>query len=223
MERNVKDMREPLDAWRYFSRRAHALMNIAAALKRGKRCDRADWLVLDPIESRIGYCRAELAGYPSELHILASRGLTAFADHPTEIQYAVLSAELTTWLILGRVGFALAVGPDRSQLEIYYAAGLFGALALQMALTLSRTKSLYTCSGCGVPYVRVQKSPKPGQANFCEACGRKEAVRQANQRRKQKMAEARRLHSEGVAAGAIAKRLSTKPATVRGWVKKARS
>ena len=57
---------------------------------------------------------------------------------------------------------------------------------------------------------------------LCDDCGRPEALRQANRRRKQKMAEARRLHAEGVAAGEIAKRLDTKPATVRGWVKKAR-
>ena len=37
---------DPLDAWKYFSRRASAVLNIAAALKDGKLGDLADWGVL---------------------------------------------------------------------------------------------------------------------------------------------------------------------------------
>lgn len=237
--RSTTNRREPLEAWRYYSRRAHAILNIAAMLKRGKRPDKADWQVLDALGSRITSLGAELGEYPAGFRILASNRLRTWssaqhalvplsggpavcADQSSKVQQGIISIEVTTWLILGRVGFALAFGGERSQLEIYYNGCLFGALALQMALVLAGAKKLYTCSGCGTPYNREQKSPKPGQANFCKACGRKEAVSQANQRRKQKMAAARRLHAEGVVAGEIAKELGTKPATVRGWIKKAR-
>lgn len=48
----------------------------------------------------------------------------------------------------------------------------------------------YVCSGCGRPYFRRRK-PTFGISNFCPSCGRKESLRQAQQRRRDKVAQSK--------------------------------
>jgi hypothetical protein len=48
---------DPLDAWKYFSRRAAAVLNVAAALKDGKLGDLADWEVNSDPETVKGWLR----------------------------------------------------------------------------------------------------------------------------------------------------------------------
>ena len=62
---------------------------------------------------------------------------------------------------------------------------LFGALAVQLLMAVSRTGGLAICSGCGAPYV-PKRRPNPRRRRYCPQCGLKAAWRdaQAAQRRR---------------------------------------
>ncbi|MBC8273672.1 MAG: hypothetical protein H8E40_01695 [Chloroflexi bacterium] len=47
--------------------------------------------------------------------------------------------------------------------------GVFGALGVQLLSAVTRN-TLAVCSGCGEPYLRKARKPKPGQRNFCPDC-----------------------------------------------------
>jgi hypothetical protein len=55
--------REPIEVWRYFSRRAQAVLNIAANLKVGKLGDLDDWKALHGTASHSGNLLAEMDRY----------------------------------------------------------------------------------------------------------------------------------------------------------------
>src|SRR6202044_404434 len=106
------------------------------------------------------------------------------------------------WIRAANVTFGLI--PDfligrAPRIEIDYRGHFFGAIVFQVLLTITNSASLYLCSGCGMPYARPRgpgfKKPNPGEANFCAGCGRREASRQADLRRRQRVAEAIRLCS----------------------------
>jgi hypothetical protein len=159
------------------------------------------------------------------LEVYARFGCPYSAEWDIDKERRWLSREIMLWLELGRPGFAIN---ERSwHLEVDYNGYLFAAVALQLALTVAGARNLFICSGCGFPYVREKKAPRPSQANYCLECGPKTSLREANRRRSEKVAEARRLHAEGVGASEIATRLnvrttkrSTKLQTVRRWIGK---
>jgi len=55
-------------------------------------------------------------------------------------------------------------------------SSLFGALVLQLALAITRSKGLTTCLGCGDPFF-----PQRGW-KYCNRCGRAAAMRAASKR-----------------------------------------
>lgn len=216
---------EPIAAWRHFSRRAYAVLNIAASLAQNRVGAEEDWKALPPV--RIKEFGSELAQRWFGFRVWAEHGGTEYisrsgrSPRQLEVERSFLFAETTLWLKLGGVGFILMPEDHGWQLSIDYNGFLLAAVAVQLALTLADIDNLYTCSGCGVPYVRRKKSPKPGQANFCEQCEKNnEPLRQADRRRRQKVQEACRLYSEGVPVTEIAAKLDTKPKHVKNWIKR---
>jgi len=197
--------RERISMWRRESRRVRALLNIGADLARKKRIDPDEWSAV---------------------------GASWDKRYLDRIQHA---DPLLQWLELVRMlkrevsGVSLSVGwnrtRERTEVELDYRGPLLSAIGLQLALTISKSDSLYTCSGCGKLYARsVQKRrPKRGQGNFCDECADGGvALRQADERRKAKMAEASRLQASDVSVNEIAERLHTTPASFRRWVTKGR-
>jgi uncharacterized membrane protein len=134
-----------------------------------------------------------------------------------------IGGELTTWM--ERFGVALAVrwGKENHswQLEVSYTRLRFlGAIALQLALSVADAESLFTCNGCGRPYIRSQRKPNDGQSTYCEACSTtRKPQREAEKRYRQNQREARAMAAKGIAIAEIAKKLDRTPAVVRGWVK----
>lgn len=217
---------EPIDAWIYFSRRAYAVLNIAASLKlvspkQGKRASPSDWALLDSLDNKVGdqvfddlWRRRGLL----DLYALAGCPYSVAWDINQERRW--LAREITLWLEIGRPGFAVN---ERSwELEVDYNSCLFAAIALQLALTVTGARNLFTCSGCGLPYVREKKAPKPSQGNYCLQCGPKAALREADRRRREKVSDARRLYANGESIVDIAVELKTKPTSVRRWLRKAK-
>ena len=192
--------KESLFQWRRLSREAGAFLNIAAALSRGLLGATCDWQDIN-------------AGFPPR-NIREAR---------TEFQW-----KFGEKLQLAKITFGLGSYVEGREstwrTEIDYSGCLSSALVFQLLLTIVKANSLYVCSGCGVPYFRKggrgSKKPNPGDANFCPRCGRIEAVRQADVRRRQKVAEAKRLHSNGKSPSEIAAELHTTSTSVLRWVKK---
>jgi transposase-like protein len=193
---------EPVEFWRELSRYVRAILRVAAESKRlpPRLGDREDWRVL---------------------------GL----EPPPEIDLAEMAIHfVVAYLVhIGGVGLILNSYCSNGQgmtwkFKIGYHGGLLGAIALQLALLIRGAENLYTCTGCGLPYLRAGKRPGRGQNNYCDACGLQRARRDADRRRKDKLIEARRLHAEGAAPEEIAKRLNVRSvASVRRWLKKGKS
>lgn len=226
------ERRESLEAWRYFSRRAHAVLNIASNLKLGKLGEISDWEALRGTARWTGKFFQEMDRYaPFEQSMIPLIEYPFDRDREeTHVnknyvrsvtgEIALLSIEATFWLKLTRVGFRVGFTGSGMRPVIDYNDCMLAAIALQLALVLGEVETLFTCDGCHLPYVRTRRSPKDGQANFCENCGRPEAMKRADKKRRGKMAEARRLAREGVSLQEIVTRVDSKPGTVTRWIRK---
>lgn len=211
---------DSLQAWRFFSRRAYAVIGIASALYQGSQGDPEDWKLLS---SDAGGVRADFFGMPD----WAMKGmlpggipLPGVNDVPLPIDRLrdQISGELGVWLSRYEVALKV-VWKETPQIELSYGGHLLSAVALQLTLSILRERSLYTCSGCGVPYSRgARKRPKTGDANFCEKCGRTEALRQGQERRRRKIEKAREMYAAGQSVAVISVELKSDAKTVRNWL-----
>jgi len=216
---------DPLVAWRYFSRRASAVLNIAAALRQDRLGDLGDWKAIASDvtkESMHDAFHRDLYGLGFNLFDRSTNG-----KNDLNKARELIAREVQSWLSRWRAGrhrgisdFTLIWNPSTSQweLRIHYNGYLFAALALQLALCIAGADSLFTCSGCGVPYVRVAKRPKPGTANYCSKCSQKGvAQRRAVATYRSRKGEAVRLQSAGTPLSEIALKLDTSISRVRKW------
>jgi len=227
---------EPIDAWKYFSRRASAVLNIAAALKEGKLGDLADWdmiTILEPSDKKSVHAAFERhtkygMGFLGD--IPRDRPQATLRRSPVDQGRDLIVREIEVWLsfwkahrMTGLSDFSLRWDPDHQKwkLQIEYHGFLFAAIALQLALVVADADSLFTCSGCGVPYIREKRRPKPGWANYCDRCAeRRVPVRSAVKKYREKKAQAKRLAAEGLPPAEIAARVNSDPAKVSRWLRK---
>jgi hypothetical protein len=122
---------------------------------------------------------------------------------------ATVAGEVSGWLQKFAVSMKMEWEP-RWQLEMYYQGRMLGAVALQLALAVANAESLFTCNGCGRPYIRPkQRKPNAGQANFCFECaGRRKPQREAEKRYRENRTRIWRRSSPGCSN-------STPPASTR--------
>jgi hypothetical protein len=149
--------------------------------------------------------------------------MTGTVKPNTEDERFFITLEARFWLNLGKVGFTvLPANRSGFRIVIDYNFCVLGAIAFQLALTMSATESFFTCSGCGVPYMRTKKRPKPGESNFCESCDRSGvAMRNADRARRERMRQARQLRADGLTISEIAKKVGARNvSTVRRWIEK---
>jgi hypothetical protein len=228
---------DPIDAWLYYSRRARAVLNIAASLKQNKLGDLDDWseiaLLLstsDPEQNQqsvAGKCAYHRFGLGFVVFVPEAK-----LEERLEQAREIISGEIRLWLDCWKAGktggisdFVLrwSDGQQRWDLQIDYHGFLFAAIGLQLALVVADAESLYTCSGCGVPYIRARerKRPKSGNGNYCDRCAKTGvAKRRAVETYREKKAEAARMRASGLPVSEISERLKTAPTRVRGWLKK---
>ena len=218
---------EPLAAWQFLSRRAYAVLRIAKALERGDTGDDEDWAQLS---TNWRYSTTTWVDPPNELfRALGNHLRWEFDDRPQRggfhnaIEYgkATIASEVSRWMELFRVYMRLEWEP-RWQLEMYYQGRMLGAVALQLALAIADAESLFTCNGCGRPYIRSkQRKPNAGQANFCFECaGRRKPEKGAEDRYRENRREAKRLAAKGLPVAEIARRLDRPVERVQGWLEK---
>jgi hypothetical protein len=230
---------EPLESWRYFSRRAHSILNIASSLNQGRAGSPTDWAAFDPILERLGGREAlkdldelsfPLGEYALNGCLLASGLTPTRADleglKMTLVEYerVYLAAEVNLWLSIARPVLSVGVVNRGWQVEFDYHGCMLAGISFQLAQVLADADNLFICCGCHRLYRRDTRRPNLGQKNYCPRCGSK-AAREANRRCREKVAEARRLRTAGHGLREIAERLevrstkrSTALETVRRWI-----
>jgi hypothetical protein len=234
---HMREGTEPIAAWQYYSRRARAVLHIAAALKQGKLGDLNDWTMIGILVPSSGYAKKHEELLKSEM--LRPRFGMAFSlflmdqspEENVKLARQFIAGEIGHWLdcwkvekTTGASDFALQWNDvqQRWDLQIDYHGLLFAAIALQLALVVADADSLFICSGCAVPYIRPRerKRPKSGWANYCDQCSQEGvAKRRAVETYREKRAQAARLHASGVPVPEIAEQLNTEAARVSGWLK----
>ena len=166
---------EPLAAWWFLSRRAHAILRIAGALRKKNAGDPEDWKFI----SKDTFFAAN-SDTPERLEAIG-------AWPASRTRREKIAREASSWLARFRVDLRIKWNRTTSSwgLEISYGNSLINAISLQLALAVANVEGLFTCNGCGIPYIRENRSPNKGQANYCPDCGSK------SKRIPQRMAEAR--------------------------------
>ncbi|MEW6143366.1 MAG: hypothetical protein AB1597_09500 [Chloroflexota bacterium] len=97
---------------------------------------------------------------------------------------------------LGDAGIKLELTWDSQEPTLTLTGGgIFGALGVQL-LTAVTANTLAVCSGCGKPYLRGVRKPKPGQRNFCSNCRSRVAdrLRQRDLQKKRREAQNERVN-----------------------------
>ena len=144
---------EPVEIWFGMAGLFQRILNIASELHQGKKGKSRDWERVKPM-------------------------LEAEKKSLREQRYW-LGTEVDFLLKLGGVELEFSW---RDHPAIVYSTGglvnLFGYLALQLMLAISRTGGLVNCSNCAGTYIPSRR-PNANLRNYCPGCGRKAALRDA--------------------------------------------
>ncbi len=173
---------EPLAVWWNFAREARALLKVAAQLHLGKKGEKADWQQAlaswEPYGRRIWETFQDSYKRPSP-------------PYPVEVGRMSIANHVNWWLGLADVRPLFAwshfdpafVSLGGTGIKLGHRQQLFGAIAVQLMLAISRSDGLAICSSCATPYF-PKRRPRPGQRNYCTgpSCGRKAADRDAHRR-----------------------------------------
>lgn len=148
---------EPVTAWRRWAQRANATLNVAGDLYEDKIAREEEWRVACWIERK-----SEDRNY-------------SIRPKRVEAGWRLLALNLNYWLELAEVrpyvDWAKSPEDNKGRLSLpLMVGGLFGALATQLVLAISRTDGLAICSGCGVGYVPSYRRPRAGERHYCKEC-----------------------------------------------------
>ncbi len=135
---------DPLARWRDASRSSRAVLNLAAALRRGQHGRMDDW------RSVIGF--------------------VPFEDRPQNLALmeAILASVVDQLLAVSSVvvGFTWGTGPPQ---VAFRTSTLAGGLALQLALSAASADGFAICSSCGSSFI-PPRQPTEGRRRYCSAC-----------------------------------------------------
>jgi len=199
---------EPLAVWRDYSRKARAVLNIAAKLQSDQLGDENDWRT---ILGSATWDRPDPKEYYPE-----DTGDVRQAKAIWEERFTLGNHISQQWLRLGQVR-PILVWEHNTPRMVFGNGTLFGALAMSLALAPSRTGGLGVCARCGTYFI-PKRQPVLGRRQYCESCGKPAALRDAQadtQRRKRKAWE---LRAQGLSIRKIANRVGSREKTVRRWV-----
>lgn len=157
---------EPIDTWRFFSRQANAMLNIAANLNLGVRGHDSDWDCV--LAGGLPSYNPSIAK-PAELKLHSKCLLTALRAWMSMSRFHPWIVNLEGKIHLGQ-------------------ADLFAKLSLELALAISRIKAPAVCSACGRQYDAGRK-PSAGRDHYCSdaACQREGARRRKARSRRARM------------------------------------
>lgn len=141
---------DPTDAWRFYARRARAVLDVAAALHRGQPASPEAMQALSRVT-------LDPAGE-------AVRNL----PQTLSAQRAEIGAHLQFWIWHGGVIPQISWRENRPEIRIG-GTSLFGELGLQLILAVGRIEGLACCSECGRFYPPTRR-PRADQRNYCPVC-----------------------------------------------------
>lgn len=161
---------EKLRGWRGWANHARAILSIAANLNMDKAGKFDDWYTLTATGS-------DIASPNDPLRIERARIMADDSKGGIVFQEIFLSSEVNQWLSWGDVrpalpAFAVSTPEhfwDMFRLELKPNAGLFGALAIQLAAAVTRSGGFAVCVACGSFYSPTRK-PQAGRRTFCDKC-----------------------------------------------------
>lgn len=139
---------EPIERWWHFAQQARAILNIAAKLNSQSTHVSEGWTLL-------------YQEYEEEFH-------KPLRPENSEDIRRLLSFAVNDWLQLGGVRPQFVWKEPAPKLEVG-GPTLFGHLAVQLALVVSRTEAMVFCSRCGIPYL-PSRQPNRNRRNFCDTC-----------------------------------------------------
>jgi hypothetical protein len=147
---------ESIAAWRAWVRRVIALLHVTDSLHRQR---------MAPMEQWQAACDWDGMRFDGDPQLWTPpRGVR---EGRAQVEQVV-----NHWLLLGRTRAKFEF--ERSGATIQFTgAGLFGALALQVALAVAQRDGFAICSGHAGPYIPAKRRPKTGQRRYCPECRRK--------------------------------------------------
>jgi hypothetical protein len=149
--------REPVERWHHYSAQAAAVHHAAARLLTGNFVEAHIWETLrDLIQGH--WVPSDVRGVP---------GAATNADR-LHTQQLVLTFAVQRWLNLGDVRILASWGDNGGAVD-FGRDSLFGALALQLALTATRHGGFFRCSHCGDAYI-PERRPREGEEHYCRDC-----------------------------------------------------
>ena len=222
------DCHEPLRHWREYAARMRAVHEIARELRAGRIGQDSDWWVLYPhFEKNQPFsniwvdetARNWRARKRQQALLLARHQLCSEMDNLLKLADVALGLE---WQRAARSKGLPRPAQWVVRLRYGHWLNLFGALVVQLLLEVCDSgEDVYFCSGCRSSYTCESRHPNASQNNYCPSCqSDKVPQKEADQRRRRRMREARVLHDQGIPLRQIAQRLKTKPDNVARWLKK---
>lgn len=157
---------EAIEGWLFWSRMAAALLNVAASMTRGQSTSRDDWDVIITEESD---------EIPRLIDSLLARGWAA---------RIYLQEAVNRWLHLANVRLSLSWPIEDEKASLTLEADTFGLLGIQLLAALTGAQALAVCDGCDSPYIRPNRRPQTGRANYCPECKAAKVPERLRQQRK---------------------------------------
>jgi hypothetical protein len=137
---------EPLDAWRTWAHRAHALLDVAAALQAETLGAEPQWRIATDTAMETPPTLTE--GW---------RLLTLYAD------YWLRAADVRPWPHFQDGQVRMTLGSDWGH------SPLFGAIAVQLVLAISGAQGFAFCDACRNVYA-PRRTPRAGERHYCQFC-----------------------------------------------------
>jgi hypothetical protein len=201
----ASEWREPLSAWRYWSRQAASLVNIGTALRNSRHIDPRDvarlfepapWAAAggmwapDPPTRLWGFQQAT-SDYLEVLESRRAQTRARVAERPISTQEAreLLHGATSFWLEEAAVRMQLAWVNGRPEVQL--SGGLFGSIGTHVLMAIAGSQGFAVCHGCGAAHVPARPSDTK-RASYCPDC----RARRVPQRDAQRRYQARRRASE---------------------------
>lgn len=173
---------EPLTAYRQWSSRVAAVLPVVGSLTTQRKVSTPDLVRFARVvlgwTEEVDYRQLSSEGEPPKVKPVRSGTDAQDEKRLRALELRPLVAGLmTSWLYDARIGIGIRWQEPRhgqsdqsGQLAMVGGSGgCLPSVLLQLALTMTRVASVFTCSGCGLPFT-PRRMPREGQRAFCGVC-----------------------------------------------------